>query len=90
MKLDRDEDKIFRCNKCKKKLLRKKAHESLHRNKTQEEIEKYEVLKLDRAEDKFLKCNRCKKVWRQKKDIKVQTEIKHRKKSKKKWSFDIR
>ena len=63
--------------------MKKEVRESSHRNKTQEEIEKYEVVKLDRAEDKIFKCNKVNKVWRQKKYIKVHTEIKHRKKWKK-------
>ena len=39
------------------KFLKKEVHESSHRNKTQEEIKKYEVVKLDRAEAKIFKCN---------------------------------
>ena len=43
------------------KSLKKEVYESSHRNKTQEEIEKYEVVKLDRAEDKILSVISAKK-----------------------------
>ena len=60
----------------------KEAHESSPRNKTQEEIEKIEVVTLDRDKDKILSVIR-KKTLKEKKYMKVHTEIKHRKKWKK-------
>ena len=52
------------------KSLKKELHEISNRNKTQEEIEKSEVVKLDRAEDKNFKWNKCKQLWRQKSTLK--------------------
>ena len=48
------------------KSLKKEWHEISNRNKTQEEIEKSEVVRLDRAKEKIFKWNKCKKLWRQK------------------------
>ena len=54
--------------------MKKEVRESSHRNKTQEEIEKYEVVKLDRAEDKIFKC-KTKKVHQSSHRNKTQEEF---------------
>ena len=81
VKSDRDEDKIFKCNKCKKLWRQRSTWNLTQKWNTGRNWKKNEVVELDRDKDKIFKCNKCKNLWR-KNDMKFPTEIKHKKKSK--------